>query len=267
MKITLLGTGNALVTEVYNTCYVLTTDDEQRILVDGGGGSEILARLKHADIDINDIHDVIVTHKHIDHLLGIIWVIRIMAQNMKAGKYEGDAYFYAHRELIDQIVTLCDMLLVKKQTAYIGDRIHLIPVTDGETKTIAGETVTFFDLHSDKDKQYGYCITRKDGSKITCCGDEPCPESAYPYAEGAIWLFHEAFCLYSQADIFKPYEKNHSTVKDAAELAQSLHVQNLLLYHSEDKNIKRRKELYTAEGKQYFTGGLYVPEDMEEIEL
>jgi hypothetical protein len=26
----------------------------------------------------------------------------------------------------------------------------------------------------------------------------------------------------------------------------------LLLYHTEDKNIKNRKELYTAEGKQKF---------------
>lgn len=52
---------------------------------------------------------------------------------------------------------------------------------------------------------------------------------------------HEAFCLSSQADIFNPYEKHHSTVKDAAELAQRLNVKNLILYHTEDENILNRK--------------------------
>lgn len=41
------------------------------------------------------------------------------------------------------------------------------------------------------------------------------------------WLLHEAFCLFSQADKFKPYEKHHSTVKDACELAQKLEAENL----------------------------------------
>ena len=105
------------------------------------------------------------------------------------------------------------------------------------------------------------------GEKLTCCGDEPYNECEKQYAEHSTWLLHEAFCLHGQAEIFHPYEKHHSTVKDAAELAESLGVKNLLLYHTEDKNIARRKELYTAEGRQYFHGNLFVPEDLEVIEL
>ena len=79
-------------------------------------------------------------------------------------------------------------------------------------------------------------------------------------------MLHEAFCLYSQADIFDPYEKHHSTVKDACELAEELGVKNLLLYHTEDRTIARRKELYVAEG-MLFSGTLWVPDDLESIEL
>lgn len=61
--------------------------------------------------------------------------------------------------------------------------------------------------------------------------------------------------------------KNHSTVKDACELAEKLGVENLILYHTEDKNIKERKVLYTEEGKAYYHGNLYVPDDMEAFEL
>ena len=50
-------------------------------------------------------------------------------------------------------------------------------------------------------------------------------------------------------------------------IKNKMNVKNLLLYHTEDKNIKKRKELYTAEGKQYYQGNLYIPDDLEVIEL
>ena len=80
-------------------------------------------------------------------------------------------------------------------------------------------------------------------------------------------MFHEAFCLYGQRDIFNPYEKHHSTVKDACEMAADLNVENLILYHTEDKNISRRKELYTEEGRQYYKGNLWIPDDLETYKL
>ena len=59
----------------------------------------------------------------------------------------------------------------------------------------------------------------------------------------------------------------HSTVKTACELAERLGAQNLLLYHTENQNLTNRKELYTEEGSQYFHGNLFVPDDLEVIDL
>ena len=56
-------------------------------------------------------------------------------------------------------------------------------------------------------------------------------------------------------------------MKDSCELAESLGIKNLLLYHTEDKNIENRKTLYEAEGKPYYTGNLYVPDELDVIEL
>ena len=56
-------------------------------------------------------------------------------------------------------------------------------------------------------------------------------------------------------------------VADACRLARELEVENLVLYHTEDKNLPRRKELYTREGREYFAGGLYIPDDLERIQL
>lgn len=67
--------------------------------------------------------------------------------------------------------------------------------------------------------------------------------------------------------IFITHEKSHVTVKDAAENAEPLGVKNLVIYHTEDKNITHRKELYTAEAELYYRGNVFVPEDLETIEL
>ena len=85
-----------------------------------------------------------------------------------------------------------------------------------------------------------------DGKKLTCCGDEPYNECEEKYAANSTWLLHEAFCLYSQADKFKPYEKHHSTVKDACELAQKLGAENLTpLSHRGQKYFQTQGTLYS----------------------
>ena len=89
----------------------------------------------------------------------------------------------------------------------------------------------------------------------------------YKYVKDSDWLLHEAFCLFGEADKFKPYEKHHSTVKEACQLAEELGVPNLLLYHTEETHLAERKKLYTEEGQQYYHGNLYVPDDLEKISL
>lgn len=266
MKLTILGTGNAAVTEVYNTCFAFS-DGDRHFLVDAGGGNQILKRLKDAGIPLQDIHDIFLTHEHIDHLLGLIWLVRMIGQNMNKGKYEGDLRIYCHSDLIPVIRTITDLTIQKKVTKHIGERILLIPVGHGETKEILGCPVTFFDIFSTKAKQYGFTMRLPGGVKFTCAGDEPYNEQDRPFVEGSDWLMHEAFCLYAEADVFGPYEKHHSTVKEACQTAEELGIPNLILYHTEDKNIARRKELYTGEGQAFYHGNLYVPDDMETFEI
>lgn len=266
MNLTMLGTGNALVTECYNTCFILQ-ENSQYFMIDGGGGSTILHQLKYAGIDWKNVRNIFVTHKHIDHITGILWMVRMICQYMNQGEYEGEATIYAHDEVIGLLSELTGKLLQKKETDFIGKRLHLVSVEDGEAVNILGKKVTFFDIQSTKAKQFGFCMELEKGKKLTCCGDEPYNACEKKYAENSTWLLHEAFCLDSQADIFHPYEKHHSTVKDACELAEELHVKNLLLYHTEDKNISQRKELYYNEGMKYFNGNLLIPDDLESVEL
>ena len=51
--------------------------------------------------------------------------------------------------------------------------IRLVEVHDGEIRTIPDKRSLFFDIHSTKEKQFGFCMELDNGEKLTCCGDEP----------------------------------------------------------------------------------------------
>jgi len=78
---------------------------------------------------------------------------------------------------------------------------------------------------------------------------------------------HEAMCLESQEAQYHPHKIQHSTVKDAAQWAAALQAKNLILHHTEDGHLESRKQTYTAEARQYFDGGVYVPDDLDVIAL
>ena len=95
----------------------------------------------------------------------------------------------------------------------------------------------------------------------------PVNPACRPYAEGARWLLSEAFCLYDDRDRFRPYEKHHSTVRDAAILGAELGAAHLVLWHTEDATFDTRKQAYTAEAARSFSGQIHVPWDLERLEL
>ena len=261
-----LGTGNAQATRCYNTCFAVRDGDEY-FLVDAGGGNGILRILEDMDIPLTSIHHIFVTHEHNDHILGMVWMIRMIATAILKGSYEGNLTIYCHDGLVDTIKTLCTLTIQKKFCKCFDDRILFVPLKDGDTRQILDYEVTFFDILSTKARQFGFTTVLKNGKKLTCAGDEPYNPGCERYVAGSDWLLHEAFCLYGDRDRFKPYEKHHSTVKDACELAENLHIPNLVLWHTEDKDIAHRKERYTKEGKEYYSGQLFVPDDKERLVL
>lgn len=261
-----LGTGNAQATRCYNTCFAVRDGDEY-FLVDAGGGNGILRILEDMDIPLTSIHHIFVTHEHNDHILGMVWMIRMIATAILKGSYEGNLTIYCHDGLVDTIKTLCTLTIQKKFCKCFDDRILFVPLKDGDTRQILDYEVTFFDILSTKARQFGFTTVLKNGKKLTCAGDEPYNPGCKRYVAGSDWLLHEAFCLYGDRDRFKPYEKHHSTVKDACELAENLHIPNLVLWHTEDKDIAHRKERYTKEGKEYYSGQLFVPDDKERLVL
>jgi len=264
--LTALGTGKAIVQNCYNTCFLLNGGDGL-FLVDGGGGSGILRQLRLAGVNFPQIHEAFLTHAHTDHIFGMVWVLRMITSAMLNGSYNGIFRLYSHEDALAAVKTIASLTLSKKSMALFGDKVQLVPVQDGETRTIADYDVNCFDILSTKMKQFAFSLQLHNGQKLAFMGDEPASPEREAYMKDADWALCEAFCLDGDKDRFKPYEKHHATVRDEAMLAERLGVRRLVLWHTEDSCLDTRKELYTKEARQFFGGDVYIPDDLERIIL
>ena len=262
MKLQILGTGAAFATEYNHTSFILDNGQEY-FLVDGMGGVAILKAFKDNHLQWQKLHNAYLSHQHTDHLLGMIWVIRYIADLMLKEKYQGDFTIYLHFELKEKVIKICQDVLKAKESALLENRIKFKVVKDQENCQILNLDFTFFDIHSTKAKQFGFKI---QGLKhnLVFCGDEPINKLNEPYIKNADLLLLEAYCLEQDADYFHPHQMHHNTVMEAAKIAQRLKVKNLILYHTEDeKTFGHRKELYTKEAQQYYFNNLIIPEDYD----
>ena len=265
-EIIMLGTGNAMCTRCYNTCFVVRTP-AGGMMVDAGGGNGIFRQLYRARIAVESIHHLVVTHAHTDHIMGVIWMIRRISPMMHNGHYQGVFTIYCHDEVAQALRTMCALMMPQKIYSALDNTIIIQVVEHNQRVAVDDMEVTFFDIGSTKTKQFGFQAILPDGQRLTCLGDEPYQPQSEPYVRGCDWLMCEAFCLYRDRLKFKPYEKHHSTALEAGKLAQELGVKHLLLYHTEDTRLMDRRLTYSTEAAQHFTGPIYVPDDLETVKL
>src|SRR3989344_8103169 len=227
-----LGTGAADSTKYYQTAFLIR-DETTNLLIDTGGGSGILAQFDRFGVGLHDIQNIFITHKHIDHIFGLFWVLRFRGAAIAAGKAP-DLTIYASKENINLIKQVSGMFLKEKVLALFDSKILFIAVDDQSKKTVNNWGIEFFSIQSKKEAQWGCAITLPDTNKLVFIGDEPYTDALLPYCENADYLFHDAYCLEHDRKLFHPEEISHSTVIEAAKNAQRLQTKNLILFHTED---------------------------------
>ncbi|MBR1553490.1 MAG: MBL fold metallo-hydrolase [Schwartzia sp.] len=262
-----LGTGAAMATECYNACFLVRTPDDEYFLTDAGGGNGVLGQMKCAGVPFEHLRVLFITHGHSDHILGAIWVIRRIASLMNKDIYDGEFHIYCHDVACEIIEMMAQMLLSRAELSQYGKRILLHEIHDGEQVHFLNMKLTAFDIRSRKAKQFGYRLRFANRRCLVCLGDEPYNERCRAYAEKADWLVAEAFCLDADAERFRPHDKNHGTVREAAMDAEKLSAKHLVLYHTEDTDLKHRKARYRVEAAAHYGGEIFVPDDLDVIDI
>ena len=273
-KLTMLGTGHAMTMDCFNTCYVYENENG-KMLVDTGGGGQLLRQMRGAGISQRDIHHIFISHRHTDHILGLPWLFR-------GPSWDSELNFYLHEDLMKVVPGMLE-LLFPDNMEHLPENVRFIPIFHGQDGEILGRKVRFLDLHSPNVPQFGYSMMLEGDRKLVFHGDVPFHESNREEIQGADWLLHEAFHLESEPPMGGPGGPGgpppvggpggpkggpgHSTVKQAAAYAESLQVKHLLLFHGTDNDLAHRKEKYIAEAAQVFSGEIFAPNDLDVIEL
>ena len=133
--LTMLGTGYATATRCYNTCFTIKSDGTT-LLVDAGGVNTILNRLEESGTPMEDIHYMYLTHAHTDHVLGAVWVVRMVMQMSRNGIYDGVLHVYGHDKVLGVLEWICRQTLPAKFSALIGSVVMLHEVEDGDSFSV-----------------------------------------------------------------------------------------------------------------------------------
>lgn len=264
-KLIMLGTGAGFNKYFYNTCFVIKYNNKN-FLIDAGGSQEICYRLLEKNIELTDIHDIFISHTHTDHILGLIWLLKKMSVKvMNIPDYIVN--IYGNKSVCEAIRGICKYTLPPQLFEVVERITNYIVVEPKDKKNIIGLDVTFFDSF-DKGNNLTCFETNIDGKSLVFLGDATCNNKNYDILKNKDYVMHEAFCLDKDADIYKPYEKHHSTVESTCESLKEFNIKNLILYHTVDNYEDTRKEQYLKEVKMCdYKGNVIVPEDMEEIIL
>lgn len=265
-KLLVLGTGGGLTTKCYNTCFLLQNHD-QYFLVDTGAGAQILNQIQKANVTLNQVHDIFISHKHVDHLLGIFPLLRVICRDIPKNKYQGNVNLYCAKEVHEIIERFILDTFHDVHIDVYHKNVIFHEIENEQEYSIIGYQVKMLDLYPNKFIEFGFQTKLNNGKVFTFLGDVPCSEKNVDKIRNTDWVCHEVFCREAENDLFHPHQINHSTVKDVSQAIQDLDVKNLVLWHTKDNCIEERKELYTKEAKEYFKGNIYVPDDLEVIEL
>lgn len=265
LYITMLGTGSAFPERSYNTCFMLHDGQSPLLLVDTGGGHDILNRLKALGCPAHTLRRMFITHAHTDHIFGAVWIVRAHLNAWKKG--ELCLTIYANTATLEALDGICRLTLLPAHYERFRKEVRRVDIAQQPSQEIEGVEFHFFDVRSGNVAQSGFMLDLPSTGKLVCLGDEALIEQNMEHARGSRWLLCGAFCLDEDKDIFHPYEKHHHTMKDVAVMAERAHVRRLLIYHCEDRSLPHRQERYRAEAAKFYKGRVFVPNDCDTLKL
>lgn len=222
--------------------------------------------MSQADIKLDEIKNIFISHSHTDHILGLIWMFKKMSGMVIHGEIKQRINIYCNDVVYEAIKKISSYTLPSVVTEAIYSIVNFIVLNDGDKHNINGVQYEFFDIFAKGMKQFGFECMLED-NRFIFLGDETLNPQLNDRIKGADYVTHEAFCLDREENIFHAYEKNHSTALSAAKTMDELSVKNLILYHTEESHGDDRKQLYLEEAQSVFNGNVIVPDDLEEIHL
>ncbi|AEH51183.1 MBL fold metallo-hydrolase [Pseudothermotoga thermarum] len=248
VRIVFLGTSGAVSsTNRDNTSLLI-----DNILIDCPGN--VFGKLLKAGCDpVQTVDHLIITHRHIDHVYGLpsfLEMIRLSGRKKPLYVYILREYF----DFLEKFLSLFDLFEEK-----LGFTLQVVPISERQ-QVINTDFITvecFPVCHSIKN--IGLKISSHDALVVYTSDTQPC-ETIVDFAKQATVLIHEATC----SELLTGPKEGHSTVEDAARMAQQAGVKMLCLVHLGNE-LDGQEENLVQSARKHFSGEILVPKDFDKL--
>jgi ribonuclease Z len=243
-KLIFLGTSNAISDENHENTHMVVVGENRTVLIDCPNSP--FQRFQKANVDINTLGDVILTHFHPDHVSG---VPQLLMNMWLMGRLQ-PLRIYGLRHTIDRIESLMGLYGWAEWPDFFPVKFirvpeqAMTPVLDCDEFRIIATPVQHFI------PTIGLRIEFTRSKKVVAysCDTEPC-EQVTQLAEGADVLIHESSGALP----------GHSSAAQAGEAARQAEVGTLYLIHYPTGQFSSSDPV--AEARQQFEGPVRLAQD------
>jgi ribonuclease Z len=267
--IRLLGTGGAANEERHQASLLVGSGDsadEGLIMLDTGGGLDVVRQLVAAGYSPTAVRDIFVSHQHLDHVGGLepllLWsVIRTLREH--GDPPEEETRVYAEPRVLFVVERVFDAVATAAPRLF-GGKLRLAPVADGSVIELrsGARLTTFLVDHLPVEGGAMGCVLELGGVRVVYSGDTRPTPRLIEVAQNADLLVHEAGGL--DARRAEVHRLGHSTAGDAGRAAKAAGVARLVLTHLPNEALA---EPMLAEARAAFGGLVDVAHDLERVEL
>jgi ribonuclease Z len=249
-KVIILGSSNAIPTRDSENTHMVVVGNERTLLVDSV--SNPILSLEQADVDFNDLTDIIITHFHPDHVSGI----PLLLMDMWLMGRQRPLNIYGLHYTLDRVESMMGLYNWSEWPDFFPVVFYRIPT--GEMSPVLD--CSDFTIHASPVRHLipniGLRIQFKQSNKTLSysCDTEPCDE-VIRLSEGVDILIHEA----------TGESVGHSSAKQAGEIARKAEVGRLYLIHY--PTGKYAKGDLVAEARAAFPGDVTLAKDFMVMDL
>lgn len=255
MIVTVLGS-SAKQTSLRECVSILLDVENDTVLFDVGPG--VVSSLERVNRKASEVNKIILTHVHGDHMLGFayfVWTRNGILKTIKDYDYNMfELNVYGQRDTIQLAKTMLDM-------AYPGMgllfKLNFVEIQKGVPVAWSNDScVEFYDaIHAVPTIS---TIIKEKNKKFVYTSDTLPNEKLYDVANGASFLIHEG--MYTNAFLDKSRKSKHSTSLDAANFANAVNAEQLILVHVAPNMFGREGDML-KEVASVYKGAISIPYD------
>ncbi len=220
-RVIFLGTGAALNWERAQTSLAVPLADGETMLIDASSGTVLLRQLEAAEITLESVRHLFVSHLHFDHAGGLAPLLTALAPlpGASLAVYATPGTLEGLRELL--------ALTIPGVEGWLKGRLAWCELDPGASVRVNDAEVTPFAVDHGIEC-VGFRVARAGSVAVFSADTRPCPQMV-ENARGADLVIHEVHGLQAEAE--RAHVLGHPTAAEAGRIARDAAAGRLVLTH------------------------------------